>query len=264
VTSMEWGAPAEFPAVYEELMVPGFFTEFADDLLERAQPRDGERMLDVATGTGIVPRRARERVPGLQRLVGIDLTPAMLAIAREKGDGIEFLEGNAQELPFEDGSFDLVTCQQGLQFFPERERALAEFRRVLTPGGRVLVACWYGIEEQLGYHPVAEAIAEHFPEAGPAALAPWSFGGGDKLAGLLSDAGFQDVEVTRAEGSARFATGQDLARSFIDGSPVSLALADAPQDRRDALLRDAGDRVRERCGEPVEAAMATHLARGRA
>src|SRR5690349_17071067 len=147
MTSMEWGAPADFPAVYEQLLVPAFFLAFADELLDRVQPRAGERMLDVASGTGIVPRRARERCPDLARLVGVDLTPAMVAVARAKGEGIEFLEGDATDLSFDDDSFDVVTCQQGLQFFPECEQALREFRRVLAPGGRVAVAVWRGTEE---------------------------------------------------------------------------------------------------------------------
>src|SRR5689334_5154561 len=119
MSTMKWGAGAGFPAVYEEISVPAFFSAFADEMLARAQPADGERLLDVATGTGIVLRRARARCPRLGRLVGLDLTPAMLAVAREKAEGIdaELLEGDAAELPFEDGAFDVVTCQQGLQFF---------------------------------------------------------------------------------------------------------------------------------------------------
>jgi SAM-dependent methyltransferase len=145
---MRWGAPADFPAIYEQLNVPAFFAAFSDELLDRARLDDGERILDVATGTGVVLRRARERYPGRARAVGLDITPGMLAVARDKAQGldIEFVEGDAADLPFEDGAFDVVTCQQGLQFFPERDRALREFRRVLAPGGRAVVACWSELE----------------------------------------------------------------------------------------------------------------------
>src|SRR3954447_23274664 len=163
MTSMQWGAPAEFPAVYEELAVPGFFTVFADDLLDRVRPSAGERMLDVATGTGIVPRRARERCPDLARLVGLDLTPGMLAEARKKGDGVEFVEGSAGELPFEDDAFDIVTCQQGFQFFPEREQALGGYGRVLAGDGRVAVPSGVGTDAHPAPRAVTEAVRARVP-----------------------------------------------------------------------------------------------------
>ena len=263
MSDFRWGAPAEFPAVYEALNVTGFFTEFSEDLLDRVAPRDGERFLDVATGTGIVPRRARERCPGLERLTGLDLTPGMLAVAREKGEGIEFVEGDATDMPFEDGAFDILTCQQGVQFFPDRARGLSEFRRVLAPGGRVFVSVWCDMDRSPGHQILAQTVGERFPEFEGPAGAPFAFGDGDALGELVDAAGFKDVELQRVDGTARFETGEDFARAFMEGSPMALSMAEVPAAERDALLGEIAGRIKERFGEPVAAPMATHIATGR-
>lgn len=265
MSAMEWDTPAEFPAVYEELNVPAFFAAFSEELLDRARPAEGERMLDVATGTGIVLRLAHARSAGLSRLVGLDLTPGMLEVAREKSAGldVEFVVGDATALPFDDGSFDLVTCQQGLQFFPERERALAEFVRVLAPGGRAVVACWCEIETAPAHHALAETVARHFPERASVARGPFSFPSGDGLHSLLRGTGFASVEVERVDGVARFSSSEEFTRSFMEGSPMAVAMTDVPQEQRDALAREIAATVRERVGHPVEAAMVTHLATAR-
>jgi len=264
MTSMKWGAGAGFAEVYEETMVPAFFSPFADEMLDSVGLAEGERLLDVATGTGIVLRRARARCPDLSRLVGVDLTPAMLAVAREKtaGIGAELLEGDAAELPFEDGAFDVVTCQQGLQFFPGRKHALEDFRRVLAPGGRAVVSCWCEVESAPAHAALVEAVREHVPEQEPMALAPFMLTTADELEGLLTAGGFDDVEVERVELMVRFASGEEVARSLLVGSPMALALADVPAETREALSRDVAARVRERFGEPVDAPMATHIAVG--
>ncbi|MHB8641618.1 MAG: methyltransferase domain-containing protein [Gaiellaceae bacterium] len=125
MSGMQWAAPAAFPAVYEELNVSGFFGRFAGLMLDRAMPMPGERILDVATGTGIVLRVARERCPELASAVGLDLNPGMLEVAREKSAGlsIEFVEGDAQALPFDDGSFDIANTRSSTVFARSHRRA---------------------------------------------------------------------------------------------------------------------------------------------
>src|SRR5581483_244196 len=201
VSAMQWGKVSSFPAVYEELMIPGFFARFAGALLDVADLQPGERLLDVATGTGIVLRRARERQPGLARTSGVDLNPGMLAVARDRaGDDVELVEGDALALPFAVGSFDVVTCQQGLQFFPDRVGGLNEFHRVLTTGGRVVVACWAEIESAPGYVAVADAMLEHLPELVDAARNPFALHDHEELGALLESGGFEEITVERVEG----------------------------------------------------------------
>ena len=262
---MQWGTAAAFPAVYEELMVPGFFAAFADELLDRAAPAEGESLLDIATGTGIVLRRARERVPGLARLTGLDLTPGMLTVARQRSEGlgIEYVEGDAQELPFEAGAFDVLTCQQGLQFFPERERALAAFRRVLRPDGRAVVACWCEIESAPGYLAVAEVVERRRPDKAGAARAPFALSDAATLRSLLEGAGFSEVRVERVEGTARFASPGEFARSFLEGSPMALALGDLSADERAELTGEIVEAVRARTGDSGVSPIVTNVGVGR-
>jgi SAM-dependent methyltransferase len=234
---MEWGTAAAYPAVYEELMVPAFFRFYADDLAARASLRDGDRALDVACGTAIVPRALAAAGIGLGRLTGLDATPAMLAVAAQAvGDlEVELVEGDATAMPFADHDFDVVTCQQGLQFFPDRGAALAEFRRVLSPGGRVLVSCWTPLHEQTAHGAFFEAIAPLEPDLAAVGAAPFSLGSADELGGLLAAAGLRDVAVVRVAHTARFASAEAFVRSFAEGSPLALALATLEPGRDEEL-----------------------------
>ena len=119
-----------------------------------------------------------------------------------------------------------------MQFFPEREQALAGFRRVLRPGGRAVVACWCEIESQPGYHAIAEVVGRRLPDGAGAANAPFALPDAATLGGLLEGAGFADVQVERVEGTARFASPEEFVRSFLEGSPMAFALADLSADER--------------------------------
>lgn len=263
---MQWDSQAAFPAVYEELLVPGFFTAFANELLDRSDLQDGERLLDVATGTGIVLRLARARRPRLARLTGLDLMPGMLAVAEVKTAGldVELVQGDAGALPFDDGAFDVVTCQQGVQFFPDRAAALREFRRVLAPGGRVVVSCWGPVESSPGHAVLAQIAEQHVPESGKAARAPYGFPDAGALRDLVTAAGFGDVEVETVAGAAEFASPEDFTRAFMEGSPMALAVAVLSPEERADLLREIAAAIRARYGEPVSAPMETNIATARA
>ena len=138
------GTPAE---IYEQHMVPAIFARWAPDLVGAAGVRTGQRVVDVACGTGAVARLLAERVGTTGKVTGLDVNPAMLAVARlsAPSQSIEWLDGSAVKMPLPDAIFDAVVCQQGLQFFPDRPAALSEMRRVLKPGGRLALSCWRSI-----------------------------------------------------------------------------------------------------------------------
>ena len=133
-------------ASYERDMVPVLFAPWVDPLLSAARPGRSARILDLACGTGVVARSVARAANGDGRVAGLDLNPAMLDVARDmstrEGLRIDWHEGRAESLPFAAGSFDLVLCQQGLQFFVDRAAALAESRRVLARGGRIALSVW--------------------------------------------------------------------------------------------------------------------------
>ncbi len=186
---------------YEKMYVPAFFTPLANALLDRIAPSGNDRILDVACGTGIVGRLIRERVGAPKRLAGIDINPAMIEVARELAPQVEYECGDATELAFGAADFDVVLCQHGLMFFPDRAKALRQMRRVVAGGGRIGVSTWRSLAE----NPVSEAFtnAGRRHVDGPLDL-PFSMGDEKQLAAMLEAAGFVDVRVETVAFEARF------------------------------------------------------------
>src|SRR5215475_2176295 len=154
-SAQQWHFVGSVPENYERYLVPTIFGPWALDLVEEAGARPGERVLDIACGTGIVARTAAGRVGSGGTVVGLDVSAPMLDVARvvAAGEGlsIKWREGSAMKLPFPDTAFDVTLCQQGLQFFPDRATALREMHRVLGPGGRVALSVWRAIEGSPGF-----------------------------------------------------------------------------------------------------------------
>src|SRR5690349_293071 len=145
------GASVEAMRAYDDILAR-LFTPFAHDLIERLAPEPGSTVLDVASGPGTVTHLLAARVGPTGRVVATDISPAMLAIGSAKPvpDGsapIEWVESGASPVPLPDAEFDAITCQQGLQFFPDKTAALVEMRRMLKPGGRAAIAAWTWIDE---------------------------------------------------------------------------------------------------------------------
>jgi ubiquinone/menaquinone biosynthesis C-methylase UbiE len=187
-------SPAE---TYETYLVPTFFAHLTTRVLEVAQPQPGDRVLDAACGTGVVARRVASILGARGRVVGLDLNPAMLAVARSaaarEGLDIDWREGRIEALPFPDGDFDLGVCQHGLQFVPDRAAAVAEMRRVLRDGGRVVVS----VSQSLERHPLDHRLNDVLQaRLGVAAISQiYALGDADELRALLAGAGLRDIEV---------------------------------------------------------------------
>jgi len=225
---------------YEGILVPRLFVPWADVLLDQLALEPGQKVLDVACGPGTVARAAARRVGPSGRVTGADFSPAMLAIGRGKppvdgGAPIEYLEGPADKLDVADDDVDVVTCQHGLQFFPDRPAALAEMRRVLRPSGRVGIAVWRSVAECPPFDALADGIAEVLgePLAATYRSGPWGFADPDELAALLDAAGFTEIAVTRHELPLEFDGG---AAQLVDTLPVAAIAQDV------AALDEAGHR----------------------
>lgn len=193
---------SSFADVYERLLVPSLFRPWAELLVGRMAPKDGDRVLDVACGTGIVARLMKERVGSQGRVVGVDQNPQMLRVAAGVEQGVEWREGNAGSLPVPpDELFDIVTCQQGLQFFPDRAAAVGEMRRVLAPGGRLGIATWSPLNEMPFLLELQRRVEAH---VGPVVDVRHGFGDDRALATLLVDTGFNEVQVETLSLPMRF------------------------------------------------------------
>lgn len=200
---------------YQDYFAPAIFEPLSRKVLECEQPQPGDRVLDVACGTGILTRRLAASAGAGGTVVGVDLNPMMLEVARTvpapDGAPIEWRQGDGTALELPDDAFDRVYCQQGLQFFPDRAAGAREMRRVLADGGRAVVATWHGLDRHPLFAALADAEEPHLTALGveitrDELVAPFSLGDADELRALFADAGFSDVQVVEASIEARFAT----------------------------------------------------------
>jgi SAM-dependent methyltransferase len=238
----QWQVAGSAAEVYERELVPAIFGLWAPQVVGLAAPAAGERVLDAACGTGVVARLAAERVGADGRVVGLDLNPGMLTVARSlpvAGVPIGWVQATAGRLPFPDGSFEVVCCQLGLQFFPDRSVALAEMARVLVAGGRLAVMVWRSIDHSPGFAVLAEALDGHIgPAAGALMRAPFGLGDEGALRGLVEGAGFREVELDRQAGVVRFGSARELVVAYGAGSPLAGPIGGAGPAARAGLVAE--------------------------
>jgi SAM-dependent methyltransferase len=253
--------------VYASVMGPSMFTPWAELLLDELELAAGEALLDVACGPGSVARPAAARVGTSGRVTGCDLSPAMLAVAAAKppvdgGAPIEYHEAPAERLPVADGAFDVVTCQQGLQFFPDRPGAVTEMRRVLRPGGRVGIAVWAEIDRCAPFRALADGI-EAIAGADLAVRyrrGPWGFPDPEPLGALLEQAGFDLVRVARRALPVTFRGGAAQLVSTLVTTPLASEFEQLPEAQRRQLV----DAVAARTGSgPIESRLESNVALAR-
>ena len=203
-------AAITFTEIYERVLVKPLFRPFAEELVGRLNAARGDSLIDVACGTGIAARIARERLGSDAKIVGVDVAPAMLAVARSVDSTIDWRDGNATSLPVAGNErFSLLTCHQGLQFFPDKPAALREMRRVLAPGGHVAIATWRSLQDLPAALELNNIAERH---VGQIVDVRHSLGSADALKSLLTDAGFQDVRVDLFSHDVRFSDGPLYAR----------------------------------------------------
>lgn len=226
---------------YEDFFVAHQFGPWAGELLDRALPQPGERILDLACGAGIVARLAAKRLGGQAAITGLDLSPDMLAVAHasavREGLEIAWLEGRAEALPFPDASFELALCQQGFQFFPDRIAAAGEVRRVLSPGGRLATTTWTGLERNPLSRAMAEAVQRRIGSS--AMEMPFALGDRDELRSVFTDAGFANVEIEVVHRQVRFPEPDRFVARFVAARTAGIAALQTPDDAGRARIVDA-------------------------
>lgn len=216
--TLEGQVTGDAAEVYEAFFVPALFGDWAGPVADAAGLAPGQRVLDVACGTGVLARAAAARVGPGGAVVGLDRNAGMLAVARRQAPGIEWREGLAESLPFEAASFDAVVSQFGLMFFQDRDRALGEMWRVLRPGGRLAVAVWDALERTPGYAAMTALLQRLFGDAAADALrAPYALGEAGALAALFARAGIAGARVETREGEARFPSVESWVHTDVKG-----------------------------------------------
>ena len=226
---------------YERYFVPAIAAPVAAGLLAAADLQPGERVLDVACGTGIAARLAAPLVGATGTVTGVDVAPEMIDVAGTIAPDLEWHVGDAAALPLPDGAYDVVLCQLGLMFM-DRAAALAEMRRVLAPGGRVVVATPGAI--QPFFEQLEQAIVEHIaPELGGFVRAVFSLPDPDAVADLLRDAGLGDVEGRLTTATFALPAPVDFLWQYINLTPMGPFVAAAPQEAQDAMERTFAERA---------------------
>jgi len=240
---MDWGSSQVGSAAenYQAFMGPGMFRPFAEVLVGELGISPGDRVLDIACGTGVVSREAASRAGADGSVTGVDLGPAMLEVARAQdppeGAAITYLEGSADDLPVEGDAFDVAMCQQGLQFFGDRPAAVKEMHRALVSGGRLGIATWVEIERNPVIAQIGAALTEAVGgETGEMIRAPFSLNDPDELRGLAEDAGFEDVRVEERTLETSFPSHADAGRTIVLAGPIGPAFSAAPAEAQDAFV----------------------------
>ena len=255
------------PELYDTLMVPLIFEAYAADTAKLVAGFSPGAILETAAGSGVVTRALAPRLATGTRYVVTDLNQPMLdyAASRQAADGrinIEWQQADALKLPFEDASFDVVLCQFGAMFFPDRTAGYAEARRVLRPGGRFVFTVWDRIEDNAFADEVTSAVAEIFPQDPPRFLARTPHGYHDiaLIRSDLSRAGFTSIEIETREKTSRSPAARDVATAYCQGTPLRNEIEARDANALQAATDRAAQVIASRHGEgPVAGKIQAHV-----
>lgn len=232
---------------YERFFVPAIGEPLATDLIDRASLRQGERVLDVACGTGIVARLASQETGVDGTVAGLDVNPDMLEVARSTSPPdtpIEWHQASAEAMPLPDASFDVVLCQMGLQFMPDKPAALREMGRVLAPGGRLILNLPGPTPRIMAV--MEEAFARHLgAEVAGFVNLVFSLHGTEEIQNLVSGAGFHDVSVQSDTRSLRLPAPEEFLWQYVNSTPLAGAMEPVDEEHRVLLERDIVSKWRE-------------------
>jgi SAM-dependent methyltransferase len=251
-------------ALYDKYLGPLIFEPYAQDLASRLSALDAERVLETAAGTGIVTRALAGSLSPGARIVATDLNQPMLDHAANKVSSgrVSWQKVDAQALPFPDGAFDAVVCQFGVMFFPDKQRAYSETRRVLKPGGHFIFNVWDRLEHNEFPNLVTAALADMFPDDPPRFLARTPHGYHDRdaiIAGLRS-AGFVNAEVETLTRRSVAPSCRDPAIGFCQGTPLRSEIEARDANRLVEATEMAANRIAERFGNgPVDGMIQAHV-----
>ena len=251
------------PAMYDRYMVPLLFRPYADLTADRAKALAPQRVLETAAGTGVVTQ-ALQRVLPTAEIVATDLNPPMLeqAAKRVRADNVRFRQADALDLPFDESSFDLVVCQFGVMFFPDKVKGNSEARRVLRDGGHYLLVIWDKVENNLATRVAGRAVAHLFPENSAAFYEriPFRYSDTAEIDRDLRAAGFADVAIETVELCSRAGSARDAAIGLTQGTPMRSEIEKAGPDALGTATDAAAAALRQfETADGFEAPMSAHI-----
>jgi len=251
------------PAIYDHYMVPLIFAPYAELVARRAAQLGPLRILETAAGTGVVTEALNAVIPDA-KIIATDLNPPMLEQAAQRvgSPNVRFEVADAQALPFPDASFDLVVCQFGIMFFPDKVRGNAEARRVLRENGRYMLVIWNQVEKNLATMTAGRAVADLFPgeELRFYERIPFRYHDVGQIEHDLLAAGFTDIELETIELRSRAPSARDAAIALVQGTPMRSDIEDIAPGQLDRATDAAEAALRQFEGpDGFDAPMSAHL-----
>jgi ubiquinone/menaquinone biosynthesis C-methylase UbiE len=255
------------PATYDRYMVPLLFRPYAELVAQRVKAFAPQRVLETAAGTGVVTEALHKAVPDAQ-IVATDLNPPMLeqAAQRVSAANVRFQQANALDLPFEDSSFDLVVCQFGVMFFPDKVKGNSEARRVLRDGCRYILVIWDKVDRNLATKVAGAAVAELFPDNDGAFYEriPFRYYEQEWIERDLHAAGLSEIEFETVELRSRAASARDVAIGLIQGTPMRVEIEQRGPGMLARATGAAAEALRQFEGsEGFDAPMSAHVVTAR-
>lgn len=240
-TTPGWQLQQDAAQAYEQHLVPAIFRAISRELVARAEVKPGDDVLDAACGTACAARAAARAVGPGGTVTGVDINPDMLATARRVTAGttpaIALHEGDVMALPFEDDRFDVVLCQEAVQFLPDRAAAFREMRRVARPGGRVAASVLRSVAHNQAYELFAQALGRFAgPEAEAMMRSPFAVVDDGPLRAAAAEAGLEDVTIRYHVGQERFPSVADFVRQEAASSPLAGPLSTLDDGRLQEML----------------------------
>ena len=253
MTTSDHAFTGSIPQLYDQMLVPMIFAPYAYDLARRIAARKPRDLLETAAGTGAVTAALASALPAATRITATDLNESMLVQAKRRvGErpGLIWRQADALALPFPDASFDIVACQFGAMFFPDKVKGYAEARRVLKTGGRLIFNVWDRIEDNDFALSVHQALNQIFPDDPPRFLArtPHGYYDSARIRAELTDAGFRDITIETVAQRGRADSPADVATAFCKGTPVRGEIEDRGEPGLEVATKAVADALARKFG----------------
>ena len=245
-----WQLNEDGPEAYEKYIVPTFSGSWAADIVKRANLNLDDRILDLGCGTGIVSRHAHQAMADSVQITGIDINEVVIKkameISRSVACNIEWKQASVESLPFPDAAFNVVLCQQGLQYFPDRHLALTEVRRVMAPKGRAIFSVWRPLEYSSFYQALHRALEYYVnPEAAQMLSSAYVLGDAAELRELFEFTGFNNIEICIVIKQMRCPSLSDFLFGSVSASPFAGDVFKLDNSKREEMVRSISESVSE-------------------
>jgi ubiquinone/menaquinone biosynthesis C-methylase UbiE len=227
------------PANYDKFLGPLLFEPYALDLAERLKGRRLCSVLELACGTGRVTAHLAKLLEPDGKLVATDLNPDMIEVARRQvtASNIEWKVVDAQELPFEAGSFDHIVCQYGVMFFPDKRKAFSEAFRVLQQGGLYLFNTWDDIRNNPRINAIRTTMEDMYANESPEFFrrGPYAFYDREEIQALMEEAGFRNVRIEMVQKVTNYQNEEEIRKGFLEGSTLAAYMKDKDESQKEKL-----------------------------